>query len=146
MIALSSAVNSSLLIQALKRLSQFLVQTTSGYYLTVVVPFNIFLTGIHLQWVPSHVNIAGNEIADSLAKDGAPQPSMNSDLFTYSELNSTYINKKQSTIPPAHHWCSACQASPEHILDCLGPSKQDLYEDPLMVLDFLRVNEIMDLV
>ncbi|GFV57815.1 uncharacterized protein TNCV_3071941 [Trichonephila clavipes] len=42
--------------------------------------------------------------------------------------------------------CSACQASPEHILDCQGLSKQDLYEDPLMVLDFLRVNEIMDLV
>ncbi|GFX30113.1 uncharacterized protein TNCV_2618231 [Trichonephila clavipes] len=42
--------------------------------------------------------------------------------------------------------CSACQASPVHILDCLGLSKQNLYEDPLMVLDFLRVNEIMDLV
>ncbi|GFW35217.1 hypothetical protein TNCV_1695321 [Trichonephila clavipes] len=41
--------------------------------------------------------------------------------------------------------CSACQVSPEHILDCLGLSKQDLDEDPLMVLDFLRVNEIMDL-
>ncbi|GFV52922.1 hypothetical protein TNCV_2875901 [Trichonephila clavipes] len=30
--------------------------------------------------------------------------------------------------------CSAYQASPEHILDCLGLSKQDLYEDPLIVL------------
>ncbi|GFY34079.1 uncharacterized protein TNCV_4982821 [Trichonephila clavipes] len=61
-----------------------------------VVPFNIFQTGIrrvdntgvaileklkhlssfleiHLQWVPSHVNITGNEIADSLAKVGAAQ-------------------------------------------------------------------------
>ncbi|GFU71152.1 RNase H domain-containing protein [Trichonephila clavipes] len=42
--------------------------------------------------------------------------------------------------------CSASQASPEHILDCLGLSKQDLYKDPLMVLNFSRVNEIMDLV
>ncbi|GFU86681.1 RNase H domain-containing protein [Trichonephila clavipes] len=42
--------------------------------------------------------------------------------------------------------CSPCHASPEHILDCLGLSKQDIYEDPLMVLDFLRVNEIMDFV
>ncbi|GFW14639.1 hypothetical protein TNCV_1561021 [Trichonephila clavipes] len=41
--------------------------------------------------------------------------------------------------------CSVCQASPEHLYDFLGLSKQDLYEDPLMVLDFLRVNEIMDL-
>ncbi|GFV64984.1 uncharacterized protein TNCV_3963941 [Trichonephila clavipes] len=31
---------------------------------------------------------------------------------------------------------SACQASPEHSIDCLRLSKQDLYEDPLMVLDF----------
>ncbi|GFX19076.1 uncharacterized protein TNCV_3012201 [Trichonephila clavipes] len=42
--------------------------------------------------------------------------------------------------------CSASHASPEHILDCMGHSKQDVYEDPLKVLDFLRVNEIMDLV
>ncbi|GFV03050.1 putative transposase-like protein [Trichonephila clavipes] len=41
--------------------------------------------------------------------------------------------------------CSACQASPENILDCLGFSKQDLYEDPPMVLGFLRVNKVMDL-
>ncbi|GFU94272.1 hypothetical protein TNCV_3980731 [Trichonephila clavipes] len=34
--------------------------------------------------------------------------------------------------------CSTFQASPEHILDCLGLSKQDLYEDPLMVLDFFE--------
>ncbi|GFT37912.1 RNase H domain-containing protein [Trichonephila clavipes] len=148
---------------------------------------------IHLQWASSHVNITGNEIADSLAKDGAAQHTLNSAVLTYSELHSTYINNKQSTIPPAHHRyeakrpggslflqcsrqeqtiltrfqsghlraltfrdgnkvfptcvrCSACQASPEHILDCLGLSKQDLYEDPLMVLDFLRVNGIMDLV
>ncbi|GFX92811.1 gag-pol [Trichonephila clavipes] len=33
---------------------------------------------IHLQWVPSHVNIAGNEIADSLAKNSAVQHTMNS--------------------------------------------------------------------
>ncbi|GFY36146.1 hypothetical protein TNCV_4845181 [Trichonephila clavipes] len=58
----------------------------------------------------------------------------------------TSTTNKQSTVPPAHHWCSACQASTEHILDYLQLSKQDLYEDPLMVLDVLRVNDIMDLV
>ncbi|GFW17783.1 RNase H domain-containing protein [Trichonephila clavipes] len=118
---------------------------------------------------------------------------MNSADLTYSELHSTYINSKQTTVPPAHPWyeakrpggfpflqcsrkeqtipthfqsghlrtltfrdsnkvfptcvrCSASQASPEHILDCLGLSKQDLYEDLLIVLDFLRVNGIMDLI
>ncbi|GFX27346.1 RNase H domain-containing protein [Trichonephila clavipes] len=92
-----------------------------------------------------------------LAKDGAAQHTMNSAVLTYSELHSTYINNKQSTVHPAHHWngnkvfptfirCSACQASPEHTIDCLGYSKQDLYEEPVMVVDFLRVNEIMDLI
>ncbi|PRD32237.1 UNVERIFIED_CONTAM: hypothetical protein NCL1_21119 [Trichonephila clavipes] len=131
---------------------------------------------IHLQWVYSNVNIAGNEITDSLAKDDAGQHTMNSAALTYSKLHSTYINNKQSTVPPAPHWyetkrpggslflqysrqeqtiltririghlrtlnfrdgnkvsptckrCSAHQASPEHIFDCLGLSKQDLYED-----------------
>ncbi|GFU53107.1 RNase H domain-containing protein [Trichonephila clavipes] len=62
---------------------------------------------IHLHWVLLHVNIVVNEIADTLAKDGAAQPSMNSALLTYSELYSTYINNKQSTVPPAHHWYEA---------------------------------------
>ncbi|PRD25099.1 UNVERIFIED_CONTAM: hypothetical protein NCL1_41888 [Trichonephila clavipes] len=62
---------------------------------------------IHLQWVPSHINIAGNDIADFLAKDGAAQHTMNSAALTYSELHSTYIINKQSTVPPAHHWYEA---------------------------------------
>ncbi|GFU05062.1 RNase H domain-containing protein [Trichonephila clavipes] len=59
---------------------------------------------IHLQWVPSHANIAGNDIADSLALDGTAQPIINSAPLTYSELHSIYINNKQSTVPPVHHW------------------------------------------
>ncbi|GFV35041.1 RNase H domain-containing protein [Trichonephila clavipes] len=50
---------------------------------------------IHLQWVPSHVNIAGNEIADSLAKDGSTQSTINSAPLIYSELHSTYTTNKQ---------------------------------------------------
>ncbi|GFW09203.1 uncharacterized protein TNCV_2101571 [Trichonephila clavipes] len=37
-------------------------------------------------------------------------------------------------------------ASAEHILDCLGLSREDLYDSPLLVIDFLRVNNLMDLV
>ncbi|GFV73080.1 RNase H domain-containing protein [Trichonephila clavipes] len=58
---------------------------------------------IHLQWAPSHVSINDNEIADSPEKDGAAQSTRNSDPLTYSELHSTYIKNKQSTVPPAHH-------------------------------------------
>ncbi|GFU17040.1 uncharacterized protein TNCV_2479871 [Trichonephila clavipes] len=46
-------------------------------------------------------------------------------------------------------FCSKCkvqQASAEHILDCLGLSREDLYDSPLLVIDFLRVNNLMDLV
>ncbi|GFT71927.1 RNase H domain-containing protein [Trichonephila clavipes] len=62
---------------------------------------------IQLQWVPSHINIAGNEIADALAKDGAAQPTMYSAHLTYSELHCTYINNKQSTVSPVQHWYEA---------------------------------------
>ncbi|GFX94229.1 RNase H domain-containing protein [Trichonephila clavipes] len=46
-------------------------------------------------------------------------------------------------------FCSKCkvqQVSAEHILDCLGLSREDLYDSPLLVIDFLRVNNLMDLV
>ncbi|GFW32556.1 transposable element Tcb1 transposase [Trichonephila clavipes] len=41
--------------------------------------------------------------------------------------------------------CSA-QASPGHILSCFGLTRQDLVQDPLLVLDFFRVNGLMDLI
>ncbi|GFX42998.1 RNase H domain-containing protein [Trichonephila clavipes] len=40
----------------------------------------------------------------------------------------------------------SAQASPGHILSCLGVTRQDLVQDPLLVLDFFRVNELMDLI
>ncbi|GFT00716.1 RNase H domain-containing protein [Trichonephila clavipes] len=36
--------------------------------------------------------------------------------------------------------------SPEHILDCLGLAVEDVYASPLLVLDFVRVNGLMDLI
>ncbi|GFY30692.1 RNase H domain-containing protein [Trichonephila clavipes] len=42
--------------------------------------------------------------------------------------------------------CSSEPATPAHILECLGLTKQDLADDPLMVLDFLKVYDVMDLV
>ncbi|CAL1264647.1 unnamed protein product [Larinioides sclopetarius] len=42
--------------------------------------------------------------------------------------------------------CSSEQASPHHILACLGLTKRDLADDPLTVLNFLRVYNVMDLV
>nr|XP_042906435.1 sodium-coupled monocarboxylate transporter 2-like [Parasteatoda tepidariorum] len=52
---------------------------------------------VHLQWIPSHVDIFGNEQADRGRK-------------TYAVCSK----------------CETQQASAEHILDCLGLSKEDL--------------------
>ncbi|GFS83973.1 uncharacterized protein TNCV_2363861 [Trichonephila clavipes] len=42
--------------------------------------------------------------------------------------------------------CSSELATPAHILECLGLTKQDLADDHLLVLDFLNVYDVMDLV
>ncbi|GFT75633.1 hypothetical protein TNCV_1135931 [Trichonephila clavipes] len=42
--------------------------------------------------------------------------------------------------------CSSAQASSGHILSCLGLTRQDLVQDPLLVLVFFRVNGLMDLI
>ncbi|GBM53433.1 hypothetical protein AVEN_27340-1 [Araneus ventricosus] len=61
---------------------------------------------IHLQWIPSHVNIHGNEIADALAKAGANDASVPSAPLTYLELFSRAKSKNKTIwlIPPVHHW------------------------------------------
>ncbi|GFW03625.1 uncharacterized protein TNCV_3988441 [Trichonephila clavipes] len=41
---------------------------------------------------------------------------------------------------------SSKPASLAHIPECLGFTKQDLADDPLLVLDFLKVYEVMALV
>ncbi|GFV90940.1 probable RNA-directed DNA polymerase from transposon BS [Trichonephila clavipes] len=142
---------------------------------------------VHFQWIPSHVDIFGNEQADRLAREGCSLLTTSSPAITYSEHQSK-VNRqlsKEWKIPPSHHWyaarepgsfldlncdrasktaisrlasghtkslsffegrktfkfCSKCkvqQASAEHILDCLGLSREDLYDSPLLVIDFLR--------
>ncbi|GFX76833.1 RNase H domain-containing protein [Trichonephila clavipes] len=41
--------------------------------------------------------------------------------------------------------CSSKPATPAHILECLGLTKRDLADVPLLVLDFLKVYDVMDL-
>ncbi|GBN59120.1 hypothetical protein AVEN_102024-1, partial [Araneus ventricosus] len=62
--------------------------------------------GQSLQWIPSHVNIQGNEIAVALAKAGADDASVPSAPLTYLELFSTAKSRNKTIwlIPPEHHW------------------------------------------
>ncbi|GBN97726.1 hypothetical protein AVEN_240495-1 [Araneus ventricosus] len=60
---------------------------------------------IHLQWIPSPVNIQGNEIADALAK--AVLMMLRCLLhLTYLELFSRAKSRNKTIwlIPPVHHW------------------------------------------
>ncbi|GFX65433.1 RNase H domain-containing protein [Trichonephila clavipes] len=61
---------------------------------------------IHFQWIPSHVNSAGNEIADSLARAGADETTTPAGPLTYLELFSKYKSKNKTIwmIPPVHTW------------------------------------------
>ncbi|GBM07670.1 hypothetical protein AVEN_228169-1 [Araneus ventricosus] len=43
---------------------------------------------LHLQWIPSHVNLNYNDIADGLAKEGTTMPQANVEPLTYLELYS----------------------------------------------------------
>ncbi|GBM40239.1 hypothetical protein AVEN_183555-1 [Araneus ventricosus] len=143
---------------------------------------------VHLQWIPSHVDIYGNEVADNLAKQGTAKPLCSTPSLTLEEIYSIRKNKDLKTwrVPPSHDWykrsspggsiglacdradqtalsrfvsghlrscsfshgnkvfpvcakCGVASASPEHILSCLRLSREIFETDPLLALDFLRV-------
>ncbi|UYV71749.1 hypothetical protein LAZ67_9000227 [Cordylochernes scorpioides] len=63
---------------------------------------------IHLQWIPSHVGIEGNEAADVLAKKGTKEHLPQKNKLTFKEIETiakTRINKNWR-IPPKHSWYS----------------------------------------
>ncbi|XP_015919049.1 uncharacterized protein [Parasteatoda tepidariorum] len=43
-----------------------------------------------IQWIPSHVNVSGNEIADLLAKRGSIETLTSLDSFTFQEISSVW--------------------------------------------------------
>ncbi|GFS63000.1 RNase H domain-containing protein [Trichonephila clavipes] len=111
---------------------------------------------IHLQWIPSDVDLEGNEIADTLAKAGACESTIGMECcrpggsmahsFTrhiqnlLARFRSAHLKTmKFSEACKSFKMCTSCSsepASPAHILECLGLTKQDLADDPMLVLDF----------
>ncbi|GFV76965.1 RNase H domain-containing protein [Trichonephila clavipes] len=120
---------------------------------------------IHLQCISSHIDLEGNEIAETLAKAGTcehhwyqcsrPGGSLahglsRQDQTLLARFRSGHIKSmKFSEGRKSFEMCTNCSsepATPAHILECLGLTKQDLADVPLLVLDFLKVYDVMDLV
>ncbi|GBM46166.1 hypothetical protein AVEN_48687-1 [Araneus ventricosus] len=62
---------------------------------------------LHLQWIPSHVNLKYNDIAESLAKESTTRPQSYVEPLTYleSETSRTKALVKISwRHPPAYSW------------------------------------------
>ncbi|GFU67477.1 RNase H domain-containing protein [Trichonephila clavipes] len=63
---------------------------------------------IHLQWVPSHVGLLGNEVADDLAKAATSNPvdPENHMVLTWTEIYSRAkeLIRRTWVVPPVHPW------------------------------------------
>ncbi|XP_015920115.2 uncharacterized protein [Parasteatoda tepidariorum] len=62
--------------------------------------------GIHFQWIPSHVGIKGNEMADSLAKDASLEPLQPDLPSTFNEVfaECKKMFKDLWRVPPPLNW------------------------------------------
>ncbi|GBM59622.1 hypothetical protein AVEN_218934-1 [Araneus ventricosus] len=66
----------------------------------------MYKSRVCIQWIPSHVGVFGNEVADLLAKEGSALSSAASGELFVSEIFSIHRAKANSTwkVPPAHEW------------------------------------------
>ncbi|GFT26624.1 hypothetical protein TNCV_3604351 [Trichonephila clavipes] len=121
----------------------------------------------YLKLVPSHVNVCGTEIADSLVHKGSHKDSLLGSCLTFSEIASRVKQDISSSLrhAPVHQcghthaqWpvvgirvyppspnCNATQAVLVHIMTCIGCRKSRLLSGPARVLHCLKTHGVMDL-
>ncbi|XP_055932819.1 uncharacterized protein LOC129962845 [Argiope bruennichi] len=152
-------------------------------------------SAINFQWIPSHVNLKYNDIADSLAKKGSSLTLNSAEPLTFQEMcsRSKALVNSSWKLPPSHPWylgsgpggslsfggarqdqtalsrfksghlkslrfsggnktfpictkCNSSEATAEHLLRCIGFSRENLLHSPNNVLDGLKANGLMDLI
>ncbi|GFW06589.1 uncharacterized protein TNCV_2189221 [Trichonephila clavipes] len=93
---------------------------------------------------PSHHRYEGNRpgLALALKCDRCSQTTLSRLASGYIKCLSFSANKKIFSI---YARCQDHQASPKHVMRCTDLKSKDIYIDPLLVLDFLRVNDLIDL-
>ncbi|GFW28122.1 RNase H domain-containing protein [Trichonephila clavipes] len=92
-------------------------QYCTGYYFPKLARFGQ-RKQVCLQWIPTHVSVPGNEVADELAGRGCNLPNPSSSVLSHSENHYFHIVKMNLTWrnPPVHHWYAA--KSPGLCLQC----------------------------
>lgn len=75
---------------------------------------------IHFQWIPSRVDLFGNEKADCLANEGWSLPASASGELTYLELFSGMknINRRIWSVPPTPDWYRSSNPGQSLTLPC----------------------------
>ncbi|GFV59604.1 uncharacterized protein TNCV_228451 [Trichonephila clavipes] len=94
---------------------------------------------------PTHHWYAGNRpsLALALKCDRCSQTTLSRLAIGHIKCLSFSANKKIFSI---HARCQYQQDSPEYIMRCMDLKSKDIYTDALLVLEFLRGNDLIDLV
>ncbi|GFV64366.1 uncharacterized protein TNCV_2502841 [Trichonephila clavipes] len=94
---------------------------------------------------PEHHWYECSRPGDSVAHGFNRQEQAILDRFRSGHLKSMKFSEGSKSFELCNN-CYSEPAAPTHILECLGLTKQDLADDPLLLLDFLRVCDVMGLV